>query len=78
MCHHHSMSMSHTHNAGSVAEPASDPKRILQVRYARGEITREQYLQMLADLTAVQPHPAHRVPTAETPPASLPPTAESA
>ena len=25
-------------------------KEVLQVRYARGEITREQYLQMLADL----------------------------
>jgi putative membrane protein len=26
------------------------PKEILQVRYTRGEITREQYQQMLADL----------------------------
>lgn len=26
------------------------PKEILQARYARGEITREQYQQMLADL----------------------------
>lgn len=26
------------------------PKEILQTRYARGEITREQYQQMLADL----------------------------
>ncbi len=30
--------------------PADDPKRILQLRYARGEITREEYLKMLADL----------------------------
>ncbi len=29
--------------------PAS-PKDILQARYARGEITRDQYMQMLADL----------------------------
>ncbi len=29
---------------------ADDPKRLLQLRYARGEITREEYLQMLADL----------------------------
>jgi uncharacterized membrane protein len=27
------------------------PKEILQARYARGEITREQYQQMLADLS---------------------------
>ncbi len=27
-----------------------DPKRLLQLRYARGEITREEYLQMLKDL----------------------------
>ncbi len=27
-----------------------DPKVILKARYARGEITREQYLQMLRDL----------------------------
>lgn len=27
-----------------------DPKRVLQLRYARGEITREQYLAMLKDL----------------------------
>ncbi len=31
-------------------EAASSPKEILQARYARGEITRDQYLQMLADL----------------------------
>jgi putative membrane protein len=29
-------------------------KEILQTRYARGEITREQYQQMLSDLTAVR------------------------
>lgn len=27
------------------------PREILQIRYARGEITREQYQQMLADLS---------------------------
>lgn len=27
-----------------------DPKRLLQLRYARGEISREEYLRMLADL----------------------------
>ena len=35
----------------STAAPSSvSPRDILQVRYARGEITREQYQQMLADL----------------------------
>jgi len=29
----------------------ASPREILQMRYARGEITREQYQQMLADLT---------------------------
>ena len=29
----------------------ASPRDILQVRYARGEITREQYQQMLADLS---------------------------
>ena len=29
---------------------APTPREIVQVRYARGEITREQYQQMLADL----------------------------
>ncbi len=33
--------------AGATAE---DPKQVLQTRYARGEITREEYLRMLADL----------------------------
>jgi len=32
--------------AGTLASP----KEILQIRYVRGEITREQYQQMLADL----------------------------
>jgi putative membrane protein len=30
--------------------PVASPKEILQIRYARGEITREQYRQMLDDL----------------------------
>ncbi len=29
---------------------AQSPREILQARYARGEITREQYLQMIDDL----------------------------
>lgn len=29
----------------------TSPREILQVRYAQGEITREQYQQMLADLS---------------------------
>ena len=32
------------------ATPGGSPRDILQIRYARGEITREQYQQMLADL----------------------------
>jgi putative membrane protein len=36
--------------AQSTAALAS-PKEILQIRYARGEITRDQYQQMLADLS---------------------------
>jgi uncharacterized membrane protein len=35
------------HSAGT----ATSPKEILQVRYAQGEITRDQYQQMLADLS---------------------------
>ncbi len=31
-------------------EAQPSPREILQIRYARGEITREQYLQMLDDL----------------------------
>jgi putative membrane protein len=33
-----------------LAETQPSPRDILQIRYARGEITREQYLQMLEDL----------------------------
>ncbi len=38
--------------AGVAAASAgtSSPREVLQVRYARGEITREQYQQILADL----------------------------
>ncbi|HKZ82172.1 MAG TPA: SHOCT domain-containing protein [Anaerolineae bacterium] len=32
------------------ATASGSPRDILQIRYARGEITREQYQQMLADL----------------------------
>ncbi len=34
----------------SLTQPVS-PREILQVRYARGEITREQYQKMLEDLS---------------------------
>lgn len=34
----------------AVTAAPSSPKEILQARYARGEITREQYLAMLEDL----------------------------
>lgn len=37
-------------NAGSSGQAILTPKEILQGRYARGEITREQYQQMLSDL----------------------------
>jgi len=33
-----------------MVEAQTSPREILQIRYARGEITREQYLQMLEDL----------------------------
>ena len=36
--------------ARPAALPAPDPVAVLKLRYARGEITREQYQQMLADL----------------------------
>ena len=32
------------------ASALQSPREILQIRYARGEITREQYLEILADL----------------------------
>lgn len=40
-------------SAGVANQPGGgqSPKEILQARYARGEITREQYQQMLQDLT---------------------------
>ena len=31
--------------------PGQNAREILQVRYARGEITREEYQQMLSDLS---------------------------
>jgi putative membrane protein len=36
--------------AGYPAAGAQSPREILQLRYARGEITRDQYQQMLKDL----------------------------
>ena len=35
---------------GSFQSPGQSPREILQVRYAKGEITREQFQQMLGDL----------------------------
>ena len=58
MCGHHTMQ--HTTHGAPVHEhhtatSMEDPKRVLQLRYARGEITREEYLQMLKDLEGVKP-----------------------
>ncbi len=36
--------------SGNHASMIQSPREILQARYARGEITREQYQQMLSDL----------------------------
>jgi putative membrane protein len=36
--------------SGSVSPSGQTPREILQTRYARGEITRDQYQQMLSDL----------------------------
>ncbi len=41
-----------SHGSGpAVSTPKSTAREILQERYARGEITREQYQQMLEDLS---------------------------
>jgi putative membrane protein len=37
--------------SGSVSSGGQTPREIVQARYARGEITRDQYQQMLQDLT---------------------------
>jgi putative membrane protein len=37
-------------NTGNPSSSSQMPREILQARYARGEITREQYQQMLSDL----------------------------
>ena len=49
----HKLTTSGTSLFRSSEELASvrSPKEVLQIRYARGEITREQYLEMLADLS---------------------------
>ena len=36
--------------SGSVSSGSQTPREILQARYARGEITRDQYQQILLDL----------------------------
>ncbi|HLO14542.1 MAG TPA: SHOCT domain-containing protein [Anaerolineales bacterium] len=36
--------------SGTLSPSGQTPREILQARYARGEITREQYQQMLQDL----------------------------
>jgi putative membrane protein len=43
--------------SASVPPPAPSAREILQTRYARGEITREQYQEMLADLNQMPPTP---------------------
>ena len=37
--------------SGSQPSGAQSPRELLQTRYARGELTREQYQQMLSDLS---------------------------
>ena len=37
-------------NRGQLATPQSNPREILQIRYARGELSREEYQQIKADL----------------------------
>lgn len=36
--------------SSSVAENIESPRDVIQLRYARGEITRDQYVEMLEDL----------------------------
>ncbi len=36
--------------SSSVAENIESPREVIQLRYARGEITRDQYVEMLEDL----------------------------
>jgi putative membrane protein len=38
-------------SSGSPAQDVQSPREILQARYARGEITRDQYQQILQDLS---------------------------
>ncbi len=58
------MRMRHGHNHGlhgpwgERAAQELDPREILRLRYARGELSREEYLRMLEDLEA-----PHRGPT---------------
>jgi putative membrane protein len=40
-----------SNNQGYSMTPQISPREILQTRYARGEITREQYQQMLEDVS---------------------------
>lgn len=46
-----SSSIGGTGGAVSSSSPEASPREIVQGRYARGEITREQYRQFLADLS---------------------------
>jgi putative membrane protein len=41
--------------AGRAGDPAADAKRELDLRYARGDLDREEYLQRRADLEGRQP-----------------------
>ncbi len=40
---------------GRAGDPAADARRELDLRYARGDLTREEYLQRRADLEGGQP-----------------------
>ena len=51
--------------ANPPADPLADPLEVLRLRYAKGEISREEFLTMSADLDG-----APRTPPGETPPSS--------
>lgn len=52
----------------AAAGQADDALRVVRLRYARGEIDREQFLQTTSDLGGAEAHPvAEQSPTASTP-----------
>ncbi len=50
MASHRGRGYAYSANQPAVVPPRSNAVEILQARYAKGEITREEYQQMLADL----------------------------